>query len=95
VPHFFIFYRLFRSYITGYSLSEDDRSELKALKAFPSKSSHPHTHRWAKHIGALTGILIAAVPEHSASHAPVADKGKAAAAEDMDDMFGGDDEEVY
>ena len=44
-----------RSYVTGYSLSEDDKAALANLKAFPSSSAQPHAYRWALHISALTG----------------------------------------
>ena len=44
-----------RSYVTGYSLSEDDKSALAALTASPSSSAQPHAYRWALHISALTG----------------------------------------
>ena len=44
-----------RSYVTGYSLSEDDKAALAALKASPSSSAQPHAYRWALHISALTG----------------------------------------
>ena len=44
-----------RSYVTGYSLSEDDKAALANLKATPSSSAQPHAYRWALHISALTG----------------------------------------
>ena len=44
-----------RSYVTGYSLSEDDKAALANLKASPSSSAQPHAYRWALHISALTG----------------------------------------
>jgi hypothetical protein len=44
-----------RSYVTGYSLSEDDEAALASLKSSPSSSAQPHAYRWALHISALTG----------------------------------------
>ena len=44
-----------RSYVTGYSLSEDDKAALANLKATPSSSAQPHAYRWALHISALAG----------------------------------------
>ena len=44
-----------RSYVTGYSLSADDKTALADLKSFPSAKSTPHSYRWALHICALTG----------------------------------------
>jgi len=79
-----------RSYVTGYSMSEEDKAELKALKGVPSQKSHPNTYRWAKHIVALTGMFIGAAEASPNAAAPAAAK----AADDMDDMFaGGDDDE--
>ena len=44
-----------RSYVTGYSLSEDDKSAMSNLSGFPSATATPHAYRWALHIHALTG----------------------------------------
>jgi hypothetical protein len=45
-----------RSYITGYSLSKDDKSELTALAGIPSADAFPNAYRWAIHIVALGGL---------------------------------------
>eukprot|EP01034_Spumella_vulgaris_P036283 gene36283-44759_t len=83
-----------RSYITGYSLSADDKKELAALKAFPTKATSPNAWRWATHIVALTGAQVAAgaavaAPAAKSSSAPAK---KAAADDEIDDMFGDEDE---
>eukprot|EP01040_Poterioochromonas_malhamensis_P014172 gene14172-15670_t len=80
-----------RSYVTGYSLSEDDKTELKALTGFPSQKSHPHTYRWAKHITAVTGILVAAGSAAAAAPAPAA--ATESKKDDDLDLFGDDDED--
>jgi len=55
-----------RSYISGYSLSEDDVTNFKALASMPNPSSAPNTYRWALHVAALTGSFIGA-PSSSTS----------------------------
>jgi elongation factor 1-beta len=81
-----------RSYVTGYSFSNDDKAALGELKSLPNAKSHAHAYRWAIHILALTGNSAqflggAAAPS---SAAPAA---KAAADDDVGDMFGDDDDE--
>ena len=44
-----------RSYVTGYSLSADDKAALAKLTSSPCATSAPHAYRWALHISALTG----------------------------------------
>ena len=44
-----------RSYVTGYSLTADDKAALANLRGFPCAKSTPHSYRWALHISALTG----------------------------------------
>jgi elongation factor 1-beta len=87
----------YRSYVTGYALSEDDKKELKALTGIPSAATHPNVYRWAVHIVALTGIFVgqaaAAAPAPATAAAPAAAPAAPAAADDFDDMFGGDDDE--
>jgi len=84
-----------RSYVTGYSQTIDDITELKALSEIPSPASYPHTYRWASHIIALTGISSIAKGTAATVTATVASSTKAAAAktDDFDDLFGDDDEE--
>ena len=82
-----------RSYITGYALSQDDKTELQALASIPSAGTHPNVFRWAAHIVALTGLnVIVGGSAAPASAAPSAKKA-APAADDFDDMFGGEDDE--
>lgn len=44
-----------RSYVTGYSLSKDDKECFAALSCMPCQKATPHAYRWALHIAALTG----------------------------------------
>lgn len=53
----FFAYCMHSSFITGYSLSADDRTELAGLPYIPSFATYPNTHRWASHIVALTGMF--------------------------------------
>ncbi len=82
-----------RSYITGYSLSEDDKTELKALTGFPDQATLPNTYRWAKHIVAVTGILISAGSLKGAA-APAKAAAPAAAADDDLNLFDDEDGET-
>ena len=77
---------LTRSYITGFSLSNDDATVFAKLgaDALSASSSAPHAYRWALHISALQGSTIK--PAAKAASAP-----KAAEA-DFDDMFGAEEE---
>jgi len=54
-----------RSYITGYSISNDDSATLSALPA-GNVGGFKHVSRWAKHIAALTGVAIVASSSGSA-----------------------------
>lgn len=80
-----------RSYVTGYTLSEDDKTELKALSGFPNQASHPNSYRWAKHITALTGLRVAAGSAATAA-APAAPV-QAATESKADDLNLFDDDE--
>jgi hypothetical protein len=51
----FFAYCMHSSFITGFSLSADDRTEFPGLPYIPSFATYPNTHRWASHIVALTG----------------------------------------
>ena len=68
------------SYIKGYSFSPADTEAYKGLSAMPNAKSNPNAFRWAKHVAALTGLML----------------GATAAAADADedfDMFGDEEEE--
>jgi len=85
-----------RSYITGYSLSEDDKRELRALGSLPSPSTHPNAYRWATHIVALTGIYIgsnAAAGDKKSSVVTPAKKVAKVENDDEIDLFGDEEEE--
>lgn len=82
-----------RSYVTGYSLTEEDKTELKALAKIPDAAHFPNVYRWASHVVALTGIsCVASMASQSSTKTEVVET-KAKAADDFDDMFGGEDEE--
>eukprot|EP00286_Rhodomonas_abbreviata_P004375 CAMPEP_0181330296 /NCGR_PEP_ID=MMETSP1101-20121128/23816_1 /TAXON_ID=46948 /ORGANISM="Rhodomonas abbreviata, Strain Caron Lab Isolate" /LENGTH=233 /DNA_ID=CAMNT_0023439527 /DNA_START=33 /DNA_END=734 /DNA_ORIENTATION=+ len=82
-----------RSYISGYSLTNDDNKELAALNGIPSAAAFPNVYRWASHIVALTGISCVAATGDAAPAAASTGAKKAAAADDDFDMFGDDDED--
>lgn len=82
----------FSSYITGYSLSADDKAEFSGMSSIPSAATHPNAYRWASHVVALTGLSNCGCAAPAAAAAPSAKKA-AAADDEIDDMFGGDDEE--
>lgn len=84
-----------RSYVTGFSLSADDKKQIATLSGVPCKKSFPNSWRWATHVVALTGHTFCtkgacAGAKSSSAPAPAA----AAADEDDFDMgFGDDDDE--
>jgi elongation factor 1-beta len=86
-----------RSYLKGYSCSEEDKTTLCKLTGIPDAGAWPHVNRWAHHIVACMGgsrnvkFTTGACP--SGAESSSAAKPAAAAADDMDDMFGDDDED--
>ena len=83
-----------RSYVTGYSFSNDDTAAFSSLSSAPNKATHPHAYRWSLHISALAGTSVAfsgkiATTGGAAPTKAAAGKAAPAAAkEDFDDMFG-------
>ena len=84
-----------RSYLKGYSCSEEDKTTLCKLTGIPDAGAWPHVNRWAHHIIACMGgsrnvkFTAGACPSGAASSSAA----KPAASDDMDDMFGDDDDE--
>ncbi|RYG66559.1 elongation factor 1-beta/delta [archaeon] len=77
-----------RSYITGYSLSEDDKKEFQA-HGLPAASAFPNVNRWARHVAKLTGLF----PVTNNTTAPAAAPAAAKKGGDDDlDLFGDDED---
>lgn len=58
-----------RSYITAYSVSNDDSTVLSALPA-GNVNDFKNVLRWCKHIAALTGVAVVASSSSASASAP-------------------------
>lgn len=45
-----------RSYVKGYTYSEEDKTAFDKLGSIPDAKSFPHAYRWALHVIALAGF---------------------------------------
>jgi len=91
-----------RSYILGHTPSQADVVTYKALSGAPDAAKYPHVARWYKHIASYESEFSTLPGDPSkpyttygpeATELPTNPKDKPADEDDMDDLFGSDEDE--